>query len=161
MKTKNMKTKKLTFAALTAGLYVVLTMIASMMGLSNGVIQVRFSEALTILPMFNTASIPGLTIGCVIANVLAGAHIYDVIFGSLATLLGALFTYAFRKNKYIAIMGPILSNTLIVPFILSYVYHFEGAIWYFAVTVFIGQVISCGVLGLWLHRFITKSNIQF
>ncbi len=153
------KTKKLTFAALTAGLYVILTLIASMMGLSNGVIQIRFSEGLTILPVFTSSAIPGLTLGCVIANIISGAHIYDVIFGSLATFIGAVFTRIFRKNKYLAIMSPIISNTLIIPLILSYVYHFEGALWYFAFTVFIGEVISCGVLGLWLHKFITKHNI--
>ena len=153
-----MKTKKLTFAALTAGLYVVLTLIASMMGLSNGVIQIRFSESLTILPVFTSAAIPGLTLGCVIANVIAGAHIYDVIFGSLATLIGAVFTYVFRRNKYIAAACPIISNTVIIPLILSYVYHAEGALWYFILTVFLGEVISCGVLGLWLHKFLEKNK---
>ena len=152
-------TKNLTYAALTAGLYVILTLIASMMGLSNGVIQIRFSESLTILPVFTSSAIPGLTLGCVIANIISGAHIYDVIFGSVATLIGAVFTYVLRKNKYLAASCPIISNTVIVPLILSYVYHFEGSIWYFAVTVFIGEVISCGVLGLWLHRFIKKHNI--
>lgn len=152
-------TKNLTYAALTAGLYVILTLIASMMGLSNGVIQIRFSESLTILPVFTASAIPGLTLGCAIANIISGAHIYDVIFGSLATFIGAVFTYLFRKNKYLATSCPIISNTVIIPLILSYVYHFEGSIWYFAVTVFIGEVISCGVLGLWLHRFIKKHNI--
>jgi len=152
-------TKNLTYAALTAGLYVILTLIASMMGLSNGVIQIRFSESLTILPAFTSSAIPGLTLGCVIANIISGAHIYDVIFGSVATLIGAVFTYVLRKNKYLAASCPIISNTVIIPLILSYVYHFEGSIWYFAVTVFIGEVISCGVLGLWLHRFIKKHNI--
>ena len=152
------RTKNITFAALTAGLYVVLTLIASMMGLSNGVIQIRFSEALTILPVFSPSAIPGLTLGCMIANVIGGAHIFDVIFGSIATLIGAVFTYVLRKNKYLAVLSPIISNTVIIPFILSYVYHFEGALWYFAVTVFIGEVISCGVLGLWLHRFLEKHS---
>lgn len=152
-------TKNLTYAALTAGLYVILTLITSMMGLSNGVIQIRFSESLTILPVFTSSAIPGLTLGCVIANIISGAHIYDVIFGSVATLIGAVFTYVLRKNKYLAASCPIISNTVIIPIILSYVYHFEGSIWYFAVTVFIGEVISCGVLGLWLHRFIKKHNI--
>ena len=152
------KTKSITFAALTAGMYVVLTLIASMLGLSNGVIQVRFSESLTILPVFSPAAIPGLTLGCVIANVLSGAHIYDVIFGSIATLIGALFTYVFKKNKYLAVMSPIISNTVIIPLILSYVYHAEGALWYFILTVFLGEVISCGVLGLWLHKFLEKNK---
>lgn len=155
------RTKNITFAALTAGLYVVLTLIASMMGLSNGVIQIRFSEALTILPVFSPSAIPGLTLGCMIANVIGGAHIFDVIFGSIATLIGAVFTYVLRKNKYLSVLSPIISNTVIIPFILSYVYHFEGALWYFAVTVFIGEVISCGVLGLWLHRFLKKHNFNF
>ena len=87
---KNQKVLFVTQGAMIAALYVVLTLFANALGLSSYAIQVRFSEALTILPFFTAAAIPGLYVGCILANLLAGGLILDVIFGSLATLLGAL-----------------------------------------------------------------------
>ena len=152
--------KKVTFivhAAVIAALYVVLTMIANTLGLANHAIQIRFSEALTILPLFTPAAIPGLLIGCIISNFLTGCLLWDIIFGSIATLLGALGTYALRKQKkWMAPLPPILANTIIVPFVLSYVYQFEGSIPYFCVTVGIGEIISCGILGILLYNTLKK-----
>lgn len=152
--------KEVTFivhAALIAALYVVLTMIANTLGLANYAIQIRFSEALTILPLFTPAAIPGLFIGCILSNVLTGCMLLDIVFGSIATLLGALGTYALRKKtKWAAPLPPILANTLIVPFVLAYVYQFEGSLPYFMLTVGIGEIISCGVLGLLLYNTLQK-----
>jgi len=153
---KTSKTQFLTQAAVIAALYVVLTIIANIFGLANYVIQVRFSEALTILPFFTPAAIPGLFIGCLLSNLLTGCLPLDIIFGSLATLLGALGTYALRKQKWLAPIPPIAANVLIVPFILAYVYQFEGSIPYFMVTVGIGEVISCGILGMILLNTLLK-----
>lgn len=89
---RNKKVLFITQGAVIAAIYVVLTYIVSLLGLTNGVIQVRLSEALTILPVFTPAAIPGLVVGCVISNILTGAVIWDVIFGSLATLIGAVGT---------------------------------------------------------------------
>ena len=151
MKTNNRSnTNKIRFmaqAAAIAAIYVVLTLLANMFGLANYAIQVRFSEALTVLPCIMPSAIPGLTIGCLIANLLTGAMALDILFGSIATLLGAIFTYLLRKYKVLAPLPPIISNTLIIPFILAYVYNFEGSIWYFMITVGIGEIISCGILG--------------
>lgn len=144
----NKKVLFLTQAALIAALYVVLTFVANSLGLASNSIQVRFSEALTILPFFTPAAIPGLFVGCFLSNLLTGCVPLDVIFGSLATLLGAILTYKLRKFKWLAPVPPILANTIIVPFILAYVYQFEGSIPYFMLTVGIGEVISCGVLGM-------------
>lgn len=144
----NKKVLFLTQAALIAALYVVLTFVANSLGLASNAIQVRFSEALTILPFFTPAAIPGLFVGCFLSNLLTGCVPLDVIFGSLATLLGAILTYKLRKFKWLAPVPPILANTIIVPFILAYVYQFEGSIPYFMLTVGIGEVISCGVLGM-------------
>ena len=83
-------------AALIAAMYVVLTWLANIFGLANGAIQVRFSEALTILPYFTPAAIPGLFVGCIISNTITGAAVWDILFGSLATLIGAFFTYKLR-----------------------------------------------------------------
>ena len=144
------RTLYVTRAAMIAALYVVLTMIANAFGLANYAIQVRFSESLTILPYFTPAAIPGLFAGCLISNILTGAMPLDVVFGSLATLIGALGTYYFRKWKWLTTVPPILANTIIVPYVLMHVYHFEGSLAYFMVTVGIGEIISCGVIGMGL-----------
>ncbi len=151
----------LTHAAVIAALYVVLTMIANAMGLANHAIQVRFSEALTILPVFTPAAVPGLFAGCLLSNLLTGCAVFDVIFGSLATLLGALGTYFLRRSsKWLAPISPIISNTLIVPFVLAYVYRFEGSVPYFMATVCIGELISCGILGMLLFSILHKHARQ-
>ena len=152
-------TRYVTQAALVAALYVVLTYLSAAIGLSSGVIQIRFSEALTILPYFMPSSIPGLFVGCIFANSLTGCAVWDVIFGSIATLLGAIFTYLLRKkNKFLAPIPPILANTIIVPFVLKFIYGFNGALPYFFLTVFIGEVLSCGVLGMLLLIALEKNK---
>ncbi len=157
----NKKVLFITHAALIAALYVVLTLLANLLGLANFPIQVRFSEALTILPFFTPAAIPGLFAGCVISNLLTGCIPLDVLFGSLATLLGSLGTYALRRfTKWLAPLCPILANTLIVPFVLAYVYRFEGAVPYFMITVGIGEFLSCGVLGMLLLNVLQKYRKQ-
>lgn len=144
-------------AALIAALYVALTQLAALLGLSSGAIQIRFSEALTILPYFTPAAIPGLFIGCVIANLTTGAILWDVVFGSLATLLGAVVTYLLRKrSKWLAPIPPIVSNTLIVPFVLTYAYGVPDGIPFLMLTVGVGEVLSCGVLGLALLKALEK-----
>ena len=146
MKKRN-KIRFMAQAAAIAAIYVVLTLITNMFGLANGAIQVRISEALTVLPCIMPSAIPGLTIGCLIANLMTGALALDIVFGTLATLIGAVFTYLLRKHKALSPIPPIISNTLISPLVLAFVYRFEGSIWYFMITVGIGEIISCGVLG--------------
>lgn len=145
---RNKKVLFVTQAAVIAALYVVLTLLANAFGLANYAVQVRFSESLTILPFFIPAAIPGLVIGCFLSNILTGCMLLDIIFGTVATLLGALGTHALRKHKWLAPIPPIVANTIIVPFVLAYVYHFEGSIPYFMLTVGAGEVISCGILGM-------------
>lgn len=150
------KTRFLTYAAIIAALYVTLTYLSAELGLASGVIQLRLSEALCILPYFTPAAVPALAIGCMISNLITGSLMLDVIFGSAATLIGAILTYATRRWKYTAPVWPILSNTLIVPLILKYVYAAEGTIPFFMLTVCIGEVITCGVLGTLLMIVIEK-----
>lgn len=149
---KETNTRLITMGAAIAALYVVLTLIANAFGLANYAIQVRFSEALTILPYFTPVAIPGLFAGCIISNILTGAMPLDVIFGSLATLIGAIGTNILKKKlpkiKWLAPLPPIIANTIVVPFVLAYVYKFDGSIPYFMLTVGIGEVISCGILGM-------------
>lgn len=136
-------------AALIAALYVVLTLLANFFGLANYAIQVRFSEALTILPFFTAAAIPGLGIGCLLSNILTGCMLPDIILGTVATLIGAVFTRILRKNKWLAPLPPMIANTVIVPFVLFYAYGVKP-LWFSFLTVGIGEIISCGLLGLLL-----------
>ena len=144
-------------AAMIAALYVVLTILANALGLANYAIQVRFSEALTILPYFTPAAVPGLFIGCLISNILTGCAIPDIIFGSLATLIGAVLTYRLKdSNPILGPVPPIVSNTIIVPFVLFYGYGVNLPIPFMMLTVGIGEVLSCGVLGLILYFSLKK-----
>ena len=147
MNTQTDKTRYITQAALIAAAYTVLTLLAAGFDLASGAIQVRFSEALTILPFFTSAAIPGLAIGCLISNLITGCVLPDIIFGTLATLIGAVGTYALRSNRYLCAVPPIVSNALIIPFILSYAYHIPGSIPFFMLTVGAGEFLSCMVLG--------------
>ena len=153
---KNSKAMFIAHAAIIAALYVILTLIANALGLANYAIQVRFSEALTILPYFTPAAIPGLFVGCILSNTLTGCVPLDTLFGSLATLLGAIFTYKLRKWKFLTPLPPIFFNMLFVPPVLAYIYKFEGTLYYFILTVGIGEVISCGVLGIMLLLILEK-----
>lgn len=159
---RSRRVKYITQAAMIAAVYVVLTLFISAFNLASGAIQIRISEALTVLPAFTPAAIPGLFIGCLISNLLSGGMLLDVIFGSLATLLGACGTYLLRKWKWVVSVPPILSNALIVPFVLAYVYHIPGGVPYFMVTIGIGQILSCGVLGMIVYKILAKyRNVIF
>jgi uncharacterized membrane protein len=138
--------------AAIAALYVLLTYLARMLGLDSQAIQLRFSEALCVLPLLTPTAVPGLTVGCLLANLLVGAPLPDVLFGALATLLGAVGTYLLRKRSpYLAVLPPILANTLIIPLVLKFAYGLDGTIPFFAATVFAGEVLSVGLLGLLLY----------
>ena len=153
---RNSKALMVATGGVIAAMYVVLTVIANALGLASGAIQVRFSEALTILPVFTPAAIPGLMVGCVLANLITGCAPWDVVFGSLATLIGALGTWLLRKKPMLAWIPPVLSNVAIVPIVLQKVYGVPDAWWYLALTVGAGEVISCGILGLLLYQGVKK-----
>ncbi|MCR5692082.1 MAG: QueT transporter family protein [Eubacterium sp.] len=153
----NKKTLFVTQAGAIAALYTVLTVFIAAFGLANGAVQVRISEALTILPFFTPAAIPGLTIGCLLSNIITGCAPLDIIFGSLATLLGALGSYGLRNFKWLVPLPPILANTIIVPFVLRIAYGVQDGIFYLMATVGIGEVISCLVLGMMLLLALEKT----
>lgn len=155
------KTLFITQSALIAALYVVLTYVSNMFGLANGAIQVRISEALTILPVFIPSAIPGLFVGCLVANLLTDGILANIIFGSIATLIGALGTYMLRRNHWLAVLPPIIANTVIVPFIIIFAYGSPDSYWYIALTVFIGEVISAGVLGTLLYQALKSKKFLF
>lgn len=151
----NQKVLYTVHAAVIAALYVVLTLLANALGLANHPVQLRFSEALTILPYFTPAAIPGLCIGCLLSNIITGCALPDIVFGTIATLLGAFFSYRLRRNKWLVPLPPILANTLIIPFVLLYAYGFRP-LWFSFLTVCAGEILSCGVLGLLLLGVLQK-----
>lgn len=149
-------------AAIIAALYVVITYFVAAFNLASGAIQVRFSEVLTILPVFTPAAIPGLFIGCLLANTLTGAVIWDIIFGSLATLIATIGTYLLRKTKFLYTLPPVLSNAIIVPLVLQKAYGLEDAYWFLFLTVGLGEVISVCVLGFLLKNALSRyKNVIF
>ena len=145
-------TLTLVTGGLIAALYVVLTVLAAQFNLASGAIQVRFSEALTIMPVFTVAAVPGLAVGCVLANLLTGCAAWDVVFGSLATLIGAVGTRLLKDKPLLAWIPPVLSNMAIIPIILIKVYAVPDAWWFLVLTIGAGEIISCGLLGLLLWR---------
>ena len=137
----------MTQAAAIAALYVVLTVVAAGFDLASGMIQVRFSEALCVLPFFTAAAVPGVTIGCLIANIVTGCMLPDVIFGTLATAIAAIASWYLRKNRFLVAIPPIVSNAVIIPFVLTYAYKIPGGIPLQMLTVGAGELISCMIFG--------------
>ena len=157
---KKNQVRNLTVGALVAALYVGLTFVSQVFGLASGAIQLRLSEALTILPLFCPAAVPGLAVGCLLANWLTGCALWDVIFGTVATLLGAIGTRLLKRHKLLAVLPPIAANTVIVPLLLRYVYELDDAMWYLFLTVFLGELISCGVFGTLLRKLLEKTGLD-
>lgn len=161
MKTKNQKhIFNLCFAATVAALYVVLTLISGVFGLSSGVIQVRFSEALCILPVFSASAIPGLTIGCLISNILTSGNPLDVIFGTLATFIGSVGGYFLRKFKWLIPLPTVIANAVIIPLVIFYGFNItDSAIPFLILTVGLGEFIAAYILGMLLLITLRKKNI--
>lgn len=157
---RRFKTVDIVYGAATAGLYIALTYVSQIFGLASGAIQVRLSEALCVLPVFTPAAVPGLTVGCLLANLFTGCALPDVFLGSFATLLGAVFTCLLRRtNVFVAAIPPVIANALIVPPVLVLVYHETMAYPLIVLTVAIGEILSCVVLGGLLGLAIKKRSI--
>lgn len=140
------KVQFMTQAAMIAAIYVVLCIVFE--PISYGAIQTRVAEALTVLPFFTPAAVPGLFIGCLAANLPGGGILLDVAFGSVATLIGAVGTYLLRKkSRYLAPLPPIVANVLIIPFVLRYGYGDPLPIPFLMGTVGLGEILSCGMMG--------------
>lgn len=151
----NKKTRFITEAAVIAAIYVVL--VYAFQPISYGPVQFRIAEALTVLPYFTPAAVPGIGIGCFLSNLLTGADILDTIFGSLASLLAAYLSYKLRWNKFLVPLPPIIVNAIVVPFILKFAYFETNySIPYMTLTVGSGQVLAAGVLGMVLLLALEK-----
>ena len=153
---RNKKVQFITQGAVIAAIYVVLVLIFDTF--SFGPIQFRIAEVLTIMPYFTPAAIPGLFVGCLIANIIGGGLIWDIVFGSIATLIGAVGTYLVRKNKWLVPLPPIIANTIIVPFVLKYAYGYDGLLVYFMFTVGLSEIIVCGIIGMALLTVRAKNR---
>ncbi|MBQ4509181.1 MAG: QueT transporter family protein [Clostridia bacterium] len=162
---KNQKINYIARAALVAALYVALTHLSNVLGLASGAIQIRFSEALCILPFFMPSAIPGLFVGCIIANLTTGAVVWDILFGSLATLIGAFFASKL-KNKYLIPIPTVIANTIIVPIIVLFCYT-DKSLWTVptyligVAGVFAGEIISAYIFGIILFSALNKHKNIF
>lgn len=147
MKRKEKKTVYLlSYGAAIAAVYTVLTLVFA--PISFGPVQFRISELLCILPFFTPAAVPGLFVGCLLSNILCGAAGLDIVFGSLATLIGAVGSlYLGKINKWLVCLPPILSNTIIIPWVLRFAYGSTDLIPVAMATVGIGEILAIGVLG--------------
>ncbi|NLK73046.1 MAG: QueT transporter family protein [Clostridiales bacterium] len=145
------KTKFITQAAIIGAIYAALTILAA--PFSYGLMQVRISEALTILPFFTPAAIPGLFVGCIVANYVGGYGLLDIVLGSLATITAAFITYK-MKNKILAPLPPVIMNALIIGIMLSYL--LDVPVWASIAWVGIGELIACYGLGYPLLRYLEK-----
>ena len=155
MNTSRFSTRSLVRAGLIAAIYVVLTLIFQ--PISFGAIQFRVAEALTLLPILTSDAVPGLFVGCVIANLLGGGVWFDVVLGSIATLLAALCTRKFRARPPVAAIFPTIFNGLIVGPVVYFAYVRApgdpvsvGTLLFNMATVAFGELVVCYVLGLLL-----------
>ena len=142
--------------AIIAALYVLLTFVSSIFGMSSGVIQVRISESLCVLPCFMGCAVPGLSVGCFISNLLFGGGIIDAVVGTAATLIGAAGTYLLRRHRILSLAPPILANALIIPLVQAIAFSVTEGYFYLALMIFIGEFISVGVLGFALGGVLIK-----
>ena len=172
---RNMKNTKqqrarliwLSTAAIIAALYVVLTYLAMALGLDKNAIQIRFSETLVVLAFVTPAAIPGLTVGCFLANILTGCAPLDILLGPVATFIGAVGAFLFSKLKnqrvwrFFCTLPNILANTVIVTFVCIVCYTAPEArsaslIPFYASTIFLGELISSGILGTALLLWVSE-----
>ncbi len=169
MKTQTKRTQYLTQGALIAALYTILTLLAASVNLAYGPFQFRFSEALTILPIFTPAAIPGLAIGCLLSNIWSGYGIWDMVFGTLATLLAAVGTRMVRNIRFknlplLAPLPPVLFNAVIVGLEIT-ILSPGGFLWptfgSMALSVGAGELVVCYALGLPLAAALEKTGVKF
>ncbi len=154
--------RRLCESALIAALYVILTYLCSAAGLSSGVIQFRISEALCVLAIFTPAAVPGVALGCLVANLLTGSAVWDIIFGTLASLIGMIGCRALKKYPYLALAPYALSNIIIIPFVLSWVYAAEESLPLLFLTVGVGEILSVFAVGIPLYLILNKhKNVIF
>lgn len=161
-RTTKVKIRRLTEAGIIAAMYTVLTLISSAFGLSSMAVQCRLSESLCMLPILTPSAIPGVAVGCLISNLITTASIFDIVLGTTASLIGAIGTYLLRgvRFKWIASLPTVIANTIAVPAILMLM-GVPNVVWqYVALTVALGEILSCTVLGSALISLCNKYGIS-
>ena len=143
-------------AALIAAIYVILTYLCAAVGMSSGAIQLRLSEALCVLAVFTPAAVPGVALGCFMANLLTGCALWDIVFGSLASLVGMFGCRALKKHPYIAPVPYALANMIAIPFVVKLVYGAPEVLPFLFLTVGIGEIISVFGFGIPLYFALQK-----
>ena len=138
----------LALGGVIAAMYAALAMI----NIPISFFQLRPAEALTVLPLFTPAAVPGLFVGCLLANYLTGCLWQDIVFGSLATLLGALLTRLLRKRPLLAVLPPVLTNGAIIPPVLMLAYGVPDGYFFLLASVCVGVILSASLLGYLLYR---------
>ena len=154
-----MRTKRMIQAAVIAAAYAVLTVALS--PISYGVMQVRISEALVVLPAFTPAAVPGLFVGCLVANFVSPYGLLDMIFGSAASLIGALGSYALRERPLLVPLPPVVANGVIVGAMMKYAYGIPLPLWSCIGWVALGEFVSCYALGYPLMRYLERRKRIF
>ena len=154
--------RRLALAGVVGAAYAALTLGAGVFGVAYGPVQCRVSEALTVLPFLFPETVPGLFVGCLIANLLSPYGPLDIVFGSLATLLAALWTSRCRR-RWLAPLPPVICNAVIVGGLIAFyetgfTAAFGAAFLYNALTVGLGEAVSCYVLGLLLLHWMPKNR---
>lgn len=149
-----MKTKYLAEAGVIAAIYALLTIVLA--PISYGAVQVRISEALTVLPFFTPAAVPGLFVGCIAANIMSPYGLADLIFGSAASLIGAIGSYLLRKKPLLVPLAPVISNGIIVGAMLYYVYEVPLPLIVQMLYVALGEVVACYAIGYPLMKYLNK-----
>lgn len=137
--------KTLTRAAVIAALYAALTLLLA--PISYGAMQVRVSEGLTLLPVLFPEAAPALFVGCLLANLLGGSALPDIVLGSLTTLVAALLTRRLRGNRMLAALPPVVLNGLIVGALVHLLYTPEIPMALCMLYVAVGEAIACYVVG--------------
>lgn len=156
---KYLTTRSICLSAIIAALYAALTLLLQPISYSN--IQCRVSEALTLLPAVFPQAIPGLTLGCLISNLFnpMGATVYDVVFGTLATLIASILTYRIRGNLFLKALPPVVCNAVIVGLVLTYAYGID-VLWLNILTVGLGEAVACYVLGVPMMKLLQKQDLS-
>ena len=153
---QNKKIRFITKTALIAALYAALTLL--MAPISFGVLQFRVSEVLTVLPMFTLSAVPGLTIGCLLANFIGSGHWIDIVFGTLATLLAAVCSYLLRKHKWLVPLPPVIFNALIVGTYLYFLFPSNFTLLFSIGSIGFTEIAITYILGIPLIKILDKQG---
>lgn len=153
-----MKLKYLLHGSIIAAIYIVLTILPA--PISYGPVQVRISEALTILPAFTPAAIPGLFVGCFISNIMGPYGMADAVCGSLASLVAAILSYFCRKHQCLVPLPSVIINGIVIGCMLHFAYGVPDPIACIA-WVSAGQAVSCYLLGMPIIKILKRYRSIF